>query len=50
MDDYGYYIKYKASLVPNLFSQFQGVDYIDTFTLVVKMESIRIVLAIAASK
>ena len=31
-------------------TQFQGVDYIDTFALVAKMDSIILVLAIAASK
>ena len=32
------------------FSQVQGVDYHDTFAPVVKMDSIRLVLAILASK
>ena len=50
MDDDGYDIKYKSIWVAKLLSQFQGVDYIDTFALVAKMDSIRIVLAIAASK
>ena len=31
-------INYKASLVAKLFSQFQGVDYTDTFTQVAKMD------------
>ena len=32
------------------FSQVQGVDYHETFALVAKMDSIRLVLAISASK
>ena len=46
----GYDIDYKARLVSKLFSQFQGVDYTETFALVAKMDFIRLVLAIAASK
>ena len=42
--------KYKASLVEKWFSQVQGVDYHETFAPVAKMDSIRLVLAIAASK
>ena len=41
---------YKASLVAKGFSQVQGVDYHETFALVAKMDSIRLVLAILASK
>ena len=43
-------INYKAILVSKSLSQFQGVDYIETFAPVAKMDSIRLVLAIAASK
>ena len=42
--------KYNPRLVGKLFSQVQGVDYIETFALVEKMDSIRLVLAISASK
>ena len=42
--------KYKAILVEKIFSQFQGVDYHETFAPVSKMDSIRLVLAISASK
>ena len=46
----GYNIKYNANLVSKGFSQFQVVDYTETFALVAKMDSIRLVLAIVASK
>ena len=42
--------KYKARLVEKSFSQVQGVDYYETFASVAKMDSIRLVLAISASK
>ena len=42
--------KYKERLVEKVFSQVQGVDYHDTFASVAKMDSIRLVLAILASK
>ena len=48
--DDGSEIKYNAILVSKLFSQFQGLYYTDTFSPVAKMESIRLVLAIVASK
>ena len=42
--------KYKAILVAKGFSQVQGVDYHETFALVAKMDSIRLVLETSASK
>ena len=42
--------KYKARLVEKCFSQFQGVDYHESFVPVAKMDSIRLVLEISASK
>ena len=47
---YGSTYKYKVRLVAKCFSQVQGVDYHETFASVAKMDSIRLVLAISASK
>ena len=43
-------LKYKEILVAKVFSQVQGIDYNDTFSPMPKMDSIRLVLAIVASK
>ena len=43
-------IKYKASLVVKVLSQVQGVDYIEEFAPIAKMDYIRLVLDITASK
>ena len=43
-------IKYKARLVAKGFSQVQGVEYTETFAPVGKLDSIKIVLTIVASK
>ena len=43
-------LKYKAILVAKGYSQVCGVEYNETFSLVAKMDSIRLALAIAASK
>ena len=43
-------VKYKAILVAKGYSQVQGLDYTETFAPVAKMDSIRLVLAIGASK
>ena len=43
-------MKYKERLVAKGFFQVQGIYYNETFALVAKMDSIRLGLAIAASK
>ena len=48
--DDGKNFKYNSILVAKGFSEVQGVDYHETFASVAKMDSIRLVLAIAASK
>ncbi|KAL7284387.1 hypothetical protein ACG7TL_001677 [Trametes sanguinea] len=46
-DAAGHIIKYKARLIAQGFSQIPGVDYIETFAPVVRLETLRILLAIA---
>ena len=43
-------MKYKEILVAKCYSNLHGIYYNDTFALVAKMDSIRLALAIAASK
>ena len=43
-------LKYKAILVAKGYSQVHGIDYNDTFAPMAKIDSIRIALAIAASR
>ena len=42
--------RYKAQLVVKGFKQKEGIDYTDIFALVVKLNTIRTVLSIVASK
>ena len=43
-------LKYKERLVAKGFSQFQGIEFNETFAPVAKMDSIRLALAIEASR
>ena len=46
-DTNGKIAKYKARLVAQGFSQVAGVDYVDTFAPVIRLESLRVLFAIA---
>ena len=46
-DEEGNVIRNKARLVAQGYSQMEGVDYDETFALVARMESIRILLVLA---
>lgn len=50
LDNSGNVSRYKARLVARGFSQRLGIDYWDTFSPVIRMESVRSIIAIAAAK
>lgn len=47
-DAEGQIIRYKARLVGNGFSQIEGIDYQETYSPVIRYNSIRMMMAIAA--
>jgi hypothetical protein len=50
ISSYGDISKYKAQIFTKGYSQVHGIDYTETFAPVAKMDSIRLVLAIVASR
>jgi hypothetical protein len=42
--------RYKARLVANGYTQIEGLDYFDTFSLVAKLTTVRMVIALASIK
>ena len=42
--------KHKATLVVKGYAQIYGIDYSDTFSLVAKMDTIRLLFVVAAHK
>jgi hypothetical protein len=47
---HGYIYRYKARLVAKRYSQLFGIDFNETFNPVVKIDSIRSILAISAAE
>ena len=50
LDEKGQVVKHKARLVAQGFSQVPGIDFYDTFAPVIRMDSLRMILAIAAQR
>ena len=50
MDEAGKITRNKARLVCKGYAQLEGIDFVETFAHVARMESIRLILAYASSK
>ncbi|GKE71417.1 retrovirus-related pol polyprotein from transposon TNT 1-94, partial [Tanacetum coccineum] len=50
LDEYGYVLKNKARLVAKGYRQEEGIDFVESFAPVARLEAIRIFIANAASK
>ena len=49
-DEHGAIVRHKARLVARGFVQHEGIDFEEVFALVARMESVRLLLAFAATK
>ena len=49
-DEHGAIIKHKARLIGRVFVQREGIDFEEVFAPVARMESVRLLLALAAAK
>ena len=49
-DEHGAIVKHKARLIARGFVQREGIDFEEVFALVARMESVRLLLALAAAK
>ena len=49
-DEHGAIIKHKARLIARGFVQREGIDFVEVFAPVVRMESVCLLLALAAAK
>lgn len=39
--------KYKAIFISKEYTQFEGIDYLETFSILIKIQTIRLVLSLA---
>ena len=49
-DEFGAIVKHKAPLVARSFVQREGIDFEEVFAPVARMESVRLLLALAVAK
>ena len=48
MDKTGFITKNKVCLVPKGYNQEEGIDYVETYALIARLETIRLLLAFAS--